>query len=150
MFFSSINKINRLLKETNGLLNKGMSNIYLEITIEKKLHTQNFNFQRLKNSSPGQCFGSSNSCRYHWTLKLLFATCESEASEQNCVWLFYYFSFERNCDALNSKSNAFCRTKIQTLIKMRRNRKWEIPRTVLQRRILCFRSYKNCESKVKL
>ena len=39
MFFSSIKEINRLLKEINGLLSKGMSNIYLEVTIEKKWHT---------------------------------------------------------------------------------------------------------------
>ena len=36
MFFSSINEIHRLLKETNTLLNTGMSNIYLEATVEKK------------------------------------------------------------------------------------------------------------------
>ena len=36
MFFSSIKEVNRLLKEVDGLLSKGMSNVYLKITIEKK------------------------------------------------------------------------------------------------------------------
>ena len=33
---------------------------------------------------------------------------------------------------------------------MKRNRNWKIPRTVLERRILCFNSYKNRKLKVKL
>ena len=39
MFFSPIKEINRSFKEMNRLLNKGMSNIYLEVTIEKKWRT---------------------------------------------------------------------------------------------------------------
>ena len=50
MFFGSIKEINRLLKEVNRLLSKGMSNIYLKLTIEKKLRTQNFDFLSLKSS----------------------------------------------------------------------------------------------------
>ena len=38
-----------------------MSNIYLKVTIEKNWRSQNFDFQSLKNSSPGQFLGSSNS-----------------------------------------------------------------------------------------
>ena len=36
MFFSSIKEVNRLLKEINRLLSKTMSNIYLNVPIEKK------------------------------------------------------------------------------------------------------------------
>ena len=36
MFFNSIKKIDRLRKEINTLLSKGMSNIYLKVTIEEK------------------------------------------------------------------------------------------------------------------
>ena len=39
MFFSSIKEINRLVKEMNTLLSKGMSHIHLKETIEKKRHT---------------------------------------------------------------------------------------------------------------
>ena len=38
----------------------------------------------------------------------------------------------------------------QTLVKMKRNRKCKIPHTVLERRTLCFSSYKNRKLKVKL
>ena len=37
-----------LLKEINRLLSKGMPNICLEVTIEKKWRTQNFDFLNLK------------------------------------------------------------------------------------------------------
>ena len=40
MLFSSIKDINRLIS-------KGMSNIYLKVTIEKKWHTPNFDFLSL-------------------------------------------------------------------------------------------------------
>ena len=36
MVFNSIKEIDRLRKEINRLLSKGMSNIYIEVTIEKK------------------------------------------------------------------------------------------------------------------
>ena len=42
MLFSSVNEINRLLKEMNRLLSKRMSNIYLTVTAEKKWCSQNF------------------------------------------------------------------------------------------------------------
>ena len=58
MFFSSIKEINRLIS-------KGMSNIYLKVTIEKNGCSQNFDFLRLKNLAPGQSLWSSNSSRYH-------------------------------------------------------------------------------------
>ena len=37
MFFISIKEINRPRKEVNRLLSKEMSNIYLKVTIDKKL-----------------------------------------------------------------------------------------------------------------
>ena len=45
MFFSSIKWINRLIS-------KGMSNIYLTVTIDKNWLSQNFDFLGLKNLSP--------------------------------------------------------------------------------------------------
>ena len=36
MFFNSLKEINRLRKEMKRLLSKGMSNIHLEGTVEKK------------------------------------------------------------------------------------------------------------------
>ena len=54
MFFNSIKEINRLRKEINRLLSKGISNIYLKINIEEKNgRSENFNFLVLKDLSPG-------------------------------------------------------------------------------------------------
>ena len=60
---NSIKLINSLRKEINRLLSKGMSNIYLKVTIEKNCRSQDFDFLSLKNLPPGQFLGSSNSRR---------------------------------------------------------------------------------------
>ena len=52
MIFNWIKEINRLIKEIDRLLRKGMSNIYLKVTIEK-----NFGLLSLKNLSPGRFLG---------------------------------------------------------------------------------------------
>ena len=92
MFFNFIKEINRLRKQVNRLLSKGMSNICLKVLLRR---SQNFSV-----------LGSSNSRRYHSVLKLLVATYKSDVWEQNCAWLFYYFNFERSHDV--SKSNGPC------------------------------------------
>ena len=74
MFFNSIKESNTLRKEINRLLIKGMSNIYLKVTIGKNWRSQNFDFLSLKNLSPGQFFGSFNSHRHYWILRLFVAT----------------------------------------------------------------------------
>ena len=56
MFFK---EVNGLRKEKNKLLNKEMSNIDLNVTIEEKnWRSQNFDFLGLKNVSPGQFWGA--------------------------------------------------------------------------------------------
>ena len=106
----------------------------------RKWRTRNFDSKSLKSLSRGQFFGSSNSRRHHWIFKLLVTILKSEVWEQNCVWLFYYFYFERNYNVLKSKSRCF----------LKWNRKWKIQKRVLERRTLCFSSYKNRNLKVKL
>ena len=65
------------------------------------------------------------------------------------MWLFYYFNFERSYGILMSKSPCILlKKKQQTFIKTKRNRKWKIPHTVLERQTLC--SYENRKSKIKL
>ena len=66
------------------------------------------------------------------------------------VCVAFLFNFERNYDVSKSKSHAFCWTKMKTLIKTKRNRKWKIPHRLLERLILCFSSYKSREWTVKL
>ena len=53
--FNSVEEINRLRKELSRLLSKGMSNIYLKVTIDT---FSNFDFLGLKNLSPGQFWGA--------------------------------------------------------------------------------------------
>ena len=60
MFFVSVREINRLRKETNrlrkeinSLLSKGMSIIFLKVTIKKNWLSQTFDFLGLTNLSPG-------------------------------------------------------------------------------------------------
>ena len=88
-----------------------MSKIYFKVTVEKKRCTQNFDFKSSKSLSPGQFLESSNSCRYHWVLKLLASTYKLVVLEQKCVRLFYYFNFERNYDALKLNGPCFLLNK---------------------------------------
>ena len=48
MLFSSVKKINRLLKEISRLLSKGMLNIYFRVSIEEKLTFSKLRFSRIK------------------------------------------------------------------------------------------------------
>ena len=50
MFFNSTKETNWLRKEINGLLSKGMPNIYLKVTHEKSSRSQKFHFLSLKSS----------------------------------------------------------------------------------------------------
>ena len=56
------------------------------------------------------------------------------------MWFFYYFYFERNYNVLKSKCPCILLNKN---IKTKRNRKRKIPHTVLEKRTMCFISYKN-------
>ena len=124
MFFNSIKEMSRLRKEINRLLGKWMSNIYLKVTIET---FSKLPFSGSNNLSPGQFLGSSNSRKYHWILKLLFATWKSEVWEQNCVWLFYHFNLESNYDALKSKSPCILLNKNINFNKNKTESKMENP-----------------------
>ena len=64
------------------------------------------------------------------------------------MWLFYYFNFERNYDVLKSKNPCILWNKNINFNKNQKESK--IPHTVLERRTLCFSSYKNRKLKVKL
>ena len=55
MFFNFIKEINRLRKQVNRLLSKGMSNICLKVLLRR---SQNFDFQGLKNLSLAQFWGA--------------------------------------------------------------------------------------------
>ena len=71
-----------------------MSNSYFKVTIEKLTFSKLW-FSKFRKFASMSVFGEHNSQRYNGILKLLLEVCE-----QNCVWLFYYFNFERNHDCL--------------------------------------------------
>ena len=136
MFYSSMKGINRLIS-------KLMSDIYLKVTIEKNWDSQNFS--KLKKFVPKSVFGELQLTQISLNFKTSCRNLLSEVWEQNCVWLFYYFNFERNskipCILLNKNIN---------FIKNEKESKWEIPHTVFERQTLCISSYKNHKLKVKL
>ena len=76
-----------LVKEINRLIRKGMSNIYLKVTIEKNWRSQNFDFPSFENLSPGQLLGSSYSRTYYWILKI-FLQLKNQRSGRKIVCCF--------------------------------------------------------------
>ena len=69
--FNWVKENNRLRKELSRLLSKGMSNIYLKVTIDTFLELRFSGFKRFVTRS---VLGSINSHRYHWILKFFVAT----------------------------------------------------------------------------
>ena len=114
-----------------------MSNIYLKVTIEKNWRSRNFDFLSLKNLPTGQFLRRSNSRRYFKT-----SCCNLKITGLG-AWLSYYYNFERNYDVLKSNNSYILLNKSKNFNKTKRNRKWKIPHTVLERQNLCFSSYKN-------
>ena len=103
----------RLIKKINRLTNKGISNIYSNISYCEKLTFLKLRFSKCKRFIPKSALASSNSrYRYHWIWKLR-------------VW----------------------NLQIKNRIKNQWNQKWKMPHTVLERRILCFSSYKRVGSR---
>ena len=106
------------LKKISWLVNKQVNVKQLKVTSERNWRSWNSHFLKL---SLCQFLLSSNLCRYHWILKLPFATLE--VWDQNCLWLSYYFNFERNYNVLKSKSPCILLEK--TLLKNKTELKME-------------------------
>ena len=92
--------------------------IYLKATTEKNWCSQNFDLVQLKDLSPSQFLGSSNSNRYHSILKLLVATQKSEAWELNCV------ESKSSCILLNKNTN-FNKNETESKIENPTHSSWE-------------------------
>ena len=143
LLLSSNKEINRLLKEINRLISKGLSNIYLNVTIEKKWCTQNVNFLSLKCSSAGQFLGVpahpdiNEFQTYCCNLKI-------KGLGAKLSLVFLWFLFWKELWRFKVKESMLF---VRTLIKTRRNQKWKIPLVVSEGWALCFSSYKNCKSK---
>ena len=64
------------------------------------------------------------------------------------MWLFNYFHFEKNYEALKSKSPCILFNKKTNDNKIETESKLKISQTVLEKRTLCFSSYKNHKLKM--
>ena len=71
MFFKLVKEINRLRKEINRLLSKGMSSIYVKVTIDT---FSKLGFSGFKKFVTRSVLESTDSRRYYLILKLLVAT----------------------------------------------------------------------------
>ena len=97
MFFSSIKEINRLM-------NKGMSNIYLKITIEKNWLSRNFVSRSV--------FGEHQLMQISQNFKTSCCNLKiRDLGTKQCVEKFYYFNFERNYDVFKLKRPYILLTK---------------------------------------
>ena len=101
-----------------------MSKIYFKVTIETFLKLWFSGFKKFVTMSVWE---SSNSRRCHWILKLFLATYKSDVWKKNCVWLFYYFNFERSYDVLKLKSPYILLSKSINVYKNKTESKVENP-----------------------
>ena len=124
-----------------------MSNIYFNVTTEKKWPTQNFDFLSLKSSSLGQHLRSSNSCRCQWIFNFLLQLKNHTSGSKLCVAFLLLWLLKWLWHFKVKHSMLFVE---QTLIKTRQNWKPKIPYIFLERWTLWFSSCKNCGLKVKL
>ena len=82
-----------------------MLNICLKVPIRKSWRSRTFDFLILKNFSPGQFLGSSNSRRYHWIFKTSCCNLKVRGlGVKLCPDFLFFFNFERNYDVLKSKN----------------------------------------------
>ena len=109
-----------------------MWNICSKVIIDKKWHNQNFDFQSLKSSSPGQFLGRANSPQYYW---IFTSSCVLEIRSLKaklCAAFLLFFFW-----------NELWRFKVKVSMLF-------VEQKFLDRYTLCFSSYKNCDLKMKL
>ena len=82
MFFISVKEINRLKKEINRLLSKGMLNICLKVTIES---FSKLRISRFKKSVTRSVFGKLQFTQISWNFKASCCNLKSDVWKQNCV-----------------------------------------------------------------
>ena len=141
MFFSSIKEINRLRKQINRLLSKGMSNIYLKSYCwEKVTYSKLFDFKKFVKKVPLQVrfWGAPTHADIieFWNVSLQL---KNQSSGDKTARLLSYFYFERNYDVLKSRSPCFLLNKSES-----KTENFRVINLVLQ-----LSSYKNCQIKVK-
>ena len=96
MFFSSIKGLNRLM-------NKGMSNIHLKVTIGKNCCFSNFRFFIFKNFVSRAVFGGLQLTQILWNFKTSCCDLKTKVLEAKVCVVFCYFNLVRNWVFLKSK-----------------------------------------------
>ena len=113
----------RLRKEIDRLLSKGISKIYLKVTIET---FSNFLLSWFKKFVTRSVFGEFQLTQMSLKFKSSCSNLKIRGTwEQNYVWLFYYFNFERSCGILTSKIPCTLLNKIINLNKNKTEMKKE-------------------------
>ena len=103
MFFNSVKEINRLRKGINRLLSKRMSNIYLEVTIEKNRRFQNFHFLSLKKFVTRSVFGELQLTQLSLNLKTSCCNLKTRDLGAKLRFAFLLFNFKRSSSILLNK-----------------------------------------------
>ena len=134
MFFNSVKEINRLRKETNRLLSKGMSNIHLKVNIET---FSKLRFSGFKKFVTRSVFGELRLTQISLNFKTSCCNLKIKSLGTKLCQ-----KSKRPCILLNKNIN-FNKNETESKIK-------NPAHTVLKRRALCFSSYKNRTLKVKL
>ena len=134
MFFNSVKEINRLRKETNRLLSKGMSNIHLKVNIET---FSKLRFSGFKKFVTRSVFGELRLTQISLNFKTSCCNLKIKGLRTKLCQ-----KSKRPCILLNKNIN-FNKNETESKIK-------NPAHTVLKRRALCFSSYKNRTLKVKL
>ena len=124
-----------------------MSNIYLKVTTAT---FSKLRFSGFKKFFTPSVFGELQLTQMSLNFKTSCCNLKIRRLGAKLRVAFLLFNFERSYDVLKSKSPCILLNKKKTLIKAKRNRKWKTLHTVLERRALCFSSYKNLKLKVKL
>ena len=73
--------------------------------------SQNFSFLSLKKFISRSVFGELQLTQISINVKTSCSNLKIRGLEAKCVWLFYYFNFERNYDVLKSKSRCILLNK---------------------------------------
>ena len=116
----------------------------------RKTDVLKIQFSKLEKFVSKSVFGELERTQISLNFKTSFRNLLSEVWEQNCVWLFYYFNFERSHNVLKSKIPCILLNKNINFNKHETESKWKIPHTVFERQTLCISSYKNHKLTVKL
>ena len=124
-----------------------MSNIYLTVTKRK---ISKLRFPKLKKFVSRSVFGELQFTQISLNFKTSCCNLKIRClGAKLCVAFLLFWFWEGLWRFKVKESMLYFWTKICTLIETRRNRKWKIPRIVLERWNLWFSSNKNSELKVK-